>query len=717
MRKINDLKIGLRLIIIISTTVVVILSALGVYIYQIQQEKIMGDTDTSLNEQVDDLCKIVQLQIQERREQVDVAIQVAQELLDLTGSIALSRNNTVDVVATNQETQQKKRLSIPLMMLNNTSMFNSTSFVDKITDLTHAKATVFQKIEGGYLRISTSVIQTDGKRATNTFIPDNSPVVQSIESGVDYNGRAIVVGDWYLTSYRPIRVDNKVVGMLFVGMPEKDMTNIKELFAKKKFLTSGYPFIVDKNGKFIVHPQNEGEDVKNQEFFRVLTNSGNNGVKTNYAWNGRNKILYARYVGDIESYISASIYEDELNNMLLKLRNILIVSVVLSIVLIILISAFIANSISSSIKKGVDFAKRISNGDLTAQLDIDQKDEIGVLADALRTMVESFRTGVDMAKKIASGDLKVDDSNGKNILEGSLDEALINMRQQLRNVVQNIRMVAQNVATGSNQISESATDISSGANEQAASAEEVSSSVEQMTATISQNTENAQDTERIAVKASKNIEEGRMAFETTLSAMKNIAEKISIIGDIAEKTDLLAINAAIEAARAGEHGKGFAVVASEVRKLAEISQNAARDINQLSSSSLVVAENASKLLSAIVPDVKKTAELVMEISAASQEQKAGADQINIAIQQFSNVTQSNTASAEEMASSSEELASQAEQLNEVVSYFKLEIEKNKGFQPKENKHSQKTDKKISRSAIFTHERELKCEGLEEFENF
>ncbi|MBN2166360.1 MAG: HAMP domain-containing protein [Marinilabiliaceae bacterium] len=357
------------------------------------------------------------------------------------------------------------------------------------------------------------------------------------------------------------------------------------------------------------------------------------------------------------------------------LRNqVLIIGIVVAFVLV-FFSLWVAQSITKPVLSSVHFANEVANGNFDAEINIHQEDEIGKLADALRVMVNSFKGGVKMAKKIAEGDLRLETTNGHEIKKGSLDEALINMREHLRDVVQNIRVVAENVASGSGQISLSATDISTGANEQAATAEEVSSSVEEMASTITQNTENAQITEKIAAKASKDIDEGRQAFDTTLSAMKNIAQKITVIGAIAEKTDLLAINAAIEAARAGEHGKGFAVVAAEVRKLAELSQSAAREINQLSGSSLTIAENASTLLSSIVPDVQRTAELVMEISAASSEQKAGAEQINLAIQQLSNVTQSNTANAEEMASSSEELASQAEQLKEIIGYFKIERER------------------------------------------
>jgi methyl-accepting chemotaxis protein len=193
-----------------------------------------------------------------------------------------------------------------------------------------------------------------------------------------------------------------------------------------------------------------------------------------------------------------------------------------------------------------------------------------------------------------------------------------------------------------------------------------------MNATIKQNSDNAQQTERIALKSATDATESGKAVTDTVGAMKNIAEKISIIEEIARQTNLLALNAAIEAARAGEHGKGFAVVAAEVRKLAERSQVAAGEISQLSSSSVEVAERAGLMLAKLVPDIQKTAELVQEISAASKEQTSGADQINGAIQQLNQVIQTNAGAAEEMASTSEELATQAQQLQTTISFFKVD---------------------------------------------
>jgi methyl-accepting chemotaxis protein len=357
----------------------------------------------------------------------------------------------------------------------------------------------------------------------------------------------------------------------------------------------------------------------------------------------------------------------------LNLSNIImIIGLIMAVGLGIILALIITRAIVGPINKGVVYAKTVADGNLNVLLDVNQRDEIGDLGNAIRQMVQSFRFGADIANQIANGNLNIKIDDLKQGSKGDLADSLRKMVEILSDIVQKVVEGANNIANASQQVSSSAQIMSQGASEQAASTEEVSSSMEEMVSNINQNNENAQQTEKIAIKAAKDILEGSKSFEITLKAMKDIADKITIIGDIAEKTDLLAINAAIEAARAGEYGKGFAVVAAEVRKLAEMTQLAAKEIDELSKSSVSIAEKAGKLLSEIVPDVQKTAQLVQEISAASIEQNSGASQVNDAVQQLSQVTQQNSAAAEELSSSSEELASQAEQLKDIISYFKID---------------------------------------------
>ncbi|MDQ1195701.1 methyl-accepting chemotaxis protein [Agrobacterium sp. SORGH_AS 787] len=292
---------------------------------------------------------------------------------------------------------------------------------------------------------------------------------------------------------------------------------------------------------------------------------------------------------------------------------------------------WISISISRGLTRATTAVRKVAEGDLTENIQVTSRDEIGVLITHVNDMVE-----------------------------------------RLRGVVGDALAAAGNVSSGSQELSSSSEQLSQGATEQASSAEEASASMEEMAANIKQNADNAAQTEKIARQSSKNAEASGEAVGRAVVAMRTIAQKISIVQEIARQTDLLALNAAVEAARAGEHGKGFAVVASEVRKLAERSQAAAAEISSLSGETVQVATEAGDMLNRLVPDIRKTAELVAEISAACREQDIGASQINEAIQQLDKVTQQNSGASEEVSATSEELAAQAEELQASIAFFKVD---------------------------------------------
>ena len=312
-------------------------------------------------------------------------------------------------------------------------------------------------------------------------------------------------------------------------------------------------------------------------------------------------------------------------------RNLLIGLSVISLLGAAAAALYISMAVSKGLNRASDAVKMVADGDLTKSIEITTRDEIGDLLGHVNVMIE-----------------------------------------RLRGVVADAISASENVSAGSQELSATSEQMSQGATEQASAAEQASASMEEMAANIKQNADNASQTEKIARQSAIDAETSGQAVSKAVDAMQTIAEKITIVQEIARQTDLLALNAAVEAARAGEHGRGFAVVASEVRKLAERSQTAAAEISAVSSDTVKAAQSAGEMLTSLVPNIRKTAELVAEISAACREQDIGSSQINEAIQQLDKVTQQNASASEEMSATSEELAAQAEELQASIAYFRTD---------------------------------------------
>jgi methyl-accepting chemotaxis protein len=334
--------------------------------------------------------------------------------------------------------------------------------------------------------------------------------------------------------------------------------------------------------------------------------------------------------GQMVSALGALIKENDAQLELSSQTPVLAIIAVGSVLLAMIFGVRLSRSISRPMRALAEAAERVASGDLASHVDITRRDEVGQVADAINSMIA-----------------------------------------RLLDVVSEVRAGAANLAAASAQVSATTQNLSRGTSEQAASVQETTSNIEQMNASISQNADNSRQMEQMASKGVKDGEESGHAVRETVTAMKSIAEKVSIIEEIAYQTNLLALNAAIEAARAGDHGKGFAVVATEVRKLAERSQSAAREISGLAASSVRTAERSGTLLSELVPAIRKTADLVQEVAAASREQASGINQVNKAIGHMDQVTQRNAAAGEQLASTAEEVASQAESLQQLIAFFKV----------------------------------------------
>ena len=542
------------------------------------------------------------------------------------------------------------KFDTPVLYSGNTQLNLNFKPIDDFTGVTGAIATVFARDGDDFIRVTTSLKKQNGDRAIGTHLGTNHPGYQGFMNNKPYHGVARLFGRDYMTRYDPVVDSNgKIIGIFFVGLDfTEGLVNLSNKIKSIKIGDTGYFYVLDarenkSKGTLVVHPAKQGKNIlaakdsSGREFIREIIEK-KDGVIT-YPWinkelgdtSPRDKIVVYRYYAPWKWVIAAGSYIDEFKKESVTIRNYMVIA---SIVLIIILGVFISFAIQKMVRKplenAVGIANRMSKGDFSVNIESTNKDETGRLLDAMKAMVNS-----------------------------------------ISDVLINVKTATNNMSSASDQVNATAQVMSQGASQQAASVEETSASMEQMAMSIEQNSESAKATDNIATTAARQASEGGVAVQETVSAMGQIAERITLIEDIAYKTNLLALNAAIEAARAGDHGKGFAVVADEVRKLAERSQVSAQEISTLASNSVKVAERAGVLIEETVPNIQKTADLVQEISAASDEQSAGAVQVKKAIEQLDNVAQQSASGSEELAATAEEMSAQAGQLQEIIGFFKL----------------------------------------------
>ncbi|BDQ34383.1 methyl-accepting chemotaxis protein [Pseudodesulfovibrio portus] len=618
---------------------------------------------------VEDAKNLLATQHATLTKQLENDMQVALDIVERGGGFRLM-DETVDWSAVNQITKEQSTVALSKMALGDTWFGQNadpgtpTPMVDALMKLTGTTCTVFQTMnaQGDLLRVATNILKTDGQRAVGTFIPNSSVVARTVKSGETFRGTAYVVNAWYLTQYRPIKdASGAVIGCLYVGILQEGVQQLREGFKSVVLGETGYLSVLGgsganegvikihkdaaKEGTSVLDEKDVGGKPVYRDVIEQAKGAGGRPVTVEALLGGASgsgkTILSGVYFkpwdwvilgrGNLEEFMAGQRAAD---SALQSIQWWTMAIGAIMLVLSVLVFFWFARRLSGAIGKAVSVLSEINDGNL----DVPQ----------LPVVRNRFRDEMD-----------------------DLGESVNSMGERLRHVVAGVQAAAMSVTNGSAELANTSQSLADGAANQASAVEEVSSSMEEMTANIEQNTDNAQQTEKIARQAAGDAEKGGDSVVRTVAAMRQIADKIAIVEEIARQTNLLALNAAIEAARAGEHGKGFAVVASEVRKLAERSGVAAAEISGLSGQSVDIAEEAGKMLDKMVPDITRTAELVQEISVASDEQASGSGQIKSAILELDRVVQQNAAESEEVAASSETLASHAAQLQETIGYFRL----------------------------------------------
>ena len=732
----TDLSLKWKLL-ILSCAGVLIIGICGVLLQEQESKQIQLEVAEAIKAKAKDETKriaegvynMISTQDQLLKIKLTNDLAVAKKLIRDMGGITLSPS-MMSWQVINQYTKAPQNINLPGINIGdtwlekNTDSNKTTVIVDEVQKLVGGTCTIFQKMNsrGDMLRVATNIVKANGQRAIGTYIPATNPdgrpnpVISKVMSGQTYLGRAFVVDKWYTTAYEPI-VDsqNQVIGIIYVGIPFEMVKDLRKSIAQVKVGKSGYAYVVggtgNQLGKTIIHPLGVGEDLsqtKDSNGELVTQKIINAALKAktgeypviDYPWQNkgeaqaRMKFTATAYYEPWDWVIGVGTYEDEFLDSVKEIdqrfanANKRLVMITVGILLVVcLIAWFIAMGIAQPILRGVQMLDKVAlEGDVSIRVtddDLKRKDEIGMLAKGIDSLINGQKKQANMAELLAAGDWNQHVAVLSD--KDQLGKALNAMVEQVNEALSGVKAASDEVDSGAGQISDASQSLSQGATESAASLEEISSSMTEIGSQTKANADNASQANILAGQTRNSAEAGNAKMNEMMNAMaeiqgasKDIAKIIKVIDDIAFQTNLLALNAAVEAARAGRHGKGFAVVADEVRNLAGRSAKAAKETSEMIEDSIgkvnagtEIASATEKALQEIVDSSVKVADLVGEIAAASNEQAQGIAQIGQGLEQIDQVTQQNTANAEETAAAAEELSGQARELAALLARFQL----------------------------------------------
>lgn len=429
----KNLKIRQRVFIFLAIMLILIFTIFSIYLIQSQQKRLKNSVSQVMHENLDDIETLFHSQNIEVQNNLNASIALTKHIFENTIQL-IEFDSLIDFYAINQETQYAYNQKINYWEANGKQLQKNYEFVDFISQSTGATATIFQKIPDGYLRISTTVLNKYGERAIGTFIPNNSPVVQAIENGQGFRGRAYVVNDWYLTAYEPLYIDGKIKGIIYVGVKQLNYDLLKPIFEEKKYYKSGYPTLISGEGLLVIHPTIEGKSIKNTKLWTLMQEAHQKGQKSfRYHWpeneNGEWKWLFLTYFEPLKSYIVVTVFEKDLYGGIKEIRSGIIISVIATLFLLMIGLYFMISPITKAINNLVVNISKMGKGEIVEKIDYPRNDEIGIITNSINTLIEGLSNTADFANEIERGNFK---SQYTPLSDNDvLGQALIDMRSSL----------------------------------------------------------------------------------------------------------------------------------------------------------------------------------------------------------------------------------------------------------------------------------------------
>jgi methyl-accepting chemotaxis protein len=548
--------------------------------------------------------------------------------------------DTITFKAINQITGKQKTVQVPILLSGVKILTGNNEMVDKITKITGATATIFQRIPDGFLRVATTIRRKDGNRAIGIYIPMNSPIIQTVLKGKTYYGKAYVVDGWYITAYKPIYVRGKIEGILYVGVKMSSfMNHVINTLSKVKVGKTGYIFIIDSKGNMIEHPDKKliGKNVSKFWFVKKMIKEKNGTI--NYTFKEEKSVTAFSYFKPLDYIISTKAVEADFSKPIIKAFSTAgIISFIVMIILAFIASNILAKGIVNEAERLIQAFKDTSS-DLTIHLDKRTNDEISILIDNFNELTKKRKDDMSVIKNVAE----------------HVNESANNFKQSS----DKLNKTTSNMNHNMNIIEVSTSDMRKAIDNIAISMENINNAIEGTFSIIKDGVSQIDFTVNVINNLQKNTEKSLESVEKLYETSKQINQIVSVINEIADQTNLLALNAAIEAARAGEAGRGFAVVADEVRKLAEKTQRATEEISN-------IIKNILKDVEVAVEYSKENESKATEGKKLSKQIKSLFDKIKQNTGEINEKSNNIAAAIEEMSSTYTEIENQIHTIKEFM---------------------------------------------------